>query len=257
MSWIPTECDRCDRPQAHRPDEKTTAVLTGRNYLCDQHYDEAVAIYESRETEVKAKLVIDPCCTSCGIAGDVRKPMVIESQHCEHRENCHHGHNHCLFNEDCEHCDHSGPGEYSTFFKAMLGQTVQGRETVIDATVTNAGLKTNAYGQIVAAGHQGQFCSMHCLAMDLFLYRNRRCAGCAQHLAKKDWISPERSQSKAAYPKYRYCGEPCQKRWHSREGDILTAEHVMAALGAVNTQGNQRQRASKKAKDLVWQQKAA
>jgi hypothetical protein len=41
---VPTECDRCERPWTHRPDADSTEALTGRNYLCDDHYREVPAI---------------------------------------------------------------------------------------------------------------------------------------------------------------------------------------------------------------------
>jgi hypothetical protein len=268
--YAPAECDRCERPWTHRPDTKTTAVLTGRNYVCDEHYDEAIAIYELRPAEVK-KLVIDPCCTSCGLPGDVSKPLTVEQEHCEHKIKCSHKltcgrkdclkdpskclhTNHCGLNEPCEDCDHKEPGTYSTFFGASIGQPIHACDTVIDPTVTNAvhavpaGFKANTYDQIVATGYQGQFCSVFCLAMELFLYRNRRCAGCAKRLPKDKWIAPEDSQAKA-YPKYRYCGEPCEKRWHK---DILTTPHVVETLGIV-LKRPARERGSKTAKALVWE----
>ena len=186
--------------------------------------------------QAKAKLVIDPCCSSCGIPGDISKPMVVEAQHCDHE-----------------------PGTYSTFFGASIGQAIHACDYVIDPTVENAGhavpagFTANAYDQIVAA--QGQFCSVFCLAMELFLNRNRRCAGCAKRLAKDEWISPEDSQAKT-YPKYKYCSKPCEKRGHD-----FTTPHVMEVLGIVikppaKKAPARRERGAKMAKALVWQKAA-
>jgi hypothetical protein len=47
--YAPAECDRCERPWTHRPDTKTTAVLTGSNYLCDEHYAEAIGAKKAKK----------------------------------------------------------------------------------------------------------------------------------------------------------------------------------------------------------------
>jgi|SRR5579872_2664776 hypothetical protein len=119
-----------------------------------------------------------------------------------------------------------------------------------------AGFKTNTYGQMVVTGYQGQFCSVFCLAMELFLYRHRRCAGCAKRLPKEKWIAPEDSQAKT-YAKYKYCGDACEESWHKREYEILTTPHVMEVLGiVVKPPVRRRERGSKTAKALVWQRAA-
>ncbi len=193
----------------------------------------------------KKKLVIHPCCTSCGLPGDVGKPYVVTAADVPKlppperkdlppkmaRE----------WEEtvarwwDAERKIWTG----SPFFNAAPGQTVRCCDYVIDPTVKNAGhdvpagFETNDYGQIVAPGIPGQFCSVFCLAMEMFLYRNRRCANCANLLPKKNWLSPENAAKKGKafrYPKYKLCPQ-CEADGREIPENVMTTGHVMRALG--------------------------
>src|SRR5882757_405426 len=58
---IPTECDRCEQAWTHRPDADSTEALTGRNYLCDDHYREVPdilnALRRTAESQERAPVV--------------------------------------------------------------------------------------------------------------------------------------------------------------------------------------------------------
>jgi hypothetical protein len=126
----------------------------------------------------------------------------------------------------------------SPFFNAAVGQAIRCCDYIIDPKVKNAGhdvpvgFSVATHGLISVKGVTGHFCSIFCLAMEMFLYRNRRCAGCREYIPKKEWTSPEKFRGEN-YPKYRYCFEACKKKQEKLEFGVLSTEHVRRVLGMV------------------------
>jgi hypothetical protein len=221
--------------------------------------------------ETKAPLVIEACCNSCGLAADIMRPYkVTESdlpvepltqQAIDALNFIYPGGNRAYSEEYVAQVTRWWDGTNmkwtgSPFFNAAVGRDVICCDYTIDKEVTNAnhniplGFVVAPNGFITVKGLKGHFCSVFCLAMEMFLYRNRRCAGCGKYIPKKEWTSPEKFRGEN-YPKYRYCSEACKKRQDKFEFGVMSTEHVRRALGmipvAVADKPGRRKRAPNKA----------
>jgi hypothetical protein len=178
----------------------------------------------------KPPLRIAACCDSCGLPSDVTKTITFEqAKHWTGQDN-----------------DWSESEDYTAFFEVESGKAVSCCDYRIDPTQKkntdhvghiNAGFQLNEFGQIKHGGKA--FCSVFCLAMGMFLYRNRRCANCAATLPKAGWTSHEDFKGEN-YPKYKFCSDECKHRakryLDSRQ--MMSTEHVMEALGMIKPASN-------------------
>jgi hypothetical protein len=93
--------------------------------------------------------------------------------------------------------------------------------------VDESKLKTNAYGQFIAPGVAGQFCSPYCLMIGLFTYG--RCAGCSKSLPRtKNYATWNEKQKAWIFDRYTHCSPECRKKFPC---SFLTAEHLYRVLG--------------------------
>ncbi len=218
----------------------------------------------------KPPLSIEPCCGSCGLAADYARTYLVTERDSPITP---------LTQDDIDRLNYrypNGKRAYSEayvqsvldkwtgdkwigspFYGGMFGQTVQCCDYVIDPDVKNAGhdapgFAVNKHGLISVEGFPGQFCSVYCLAMGMFLYRNRRCAGCAELLPKKEWTSPEKFRG-GNYPKYRYCSDACKNRW--KDNPIMSTEHVRCVLGMLPTLPKQSKQRKKRNPNLAYLQR--
>jgi hypothetical protein len=154
----------------------------------------------------KPSLTIHPCCTSCGLPGDVSRPYNIDADALPSLPP--NGSESAEVLKWWEEEKEQWTG--SPFFNASVGQSVR-------SCYDTGEFETNAYGQIVATGVSGQFCSPFCLAMGMFL--PGRCAGCSKRLPK------------AAGRRYQFCKacEPAKEQ--ALAAGLLTIEHVKRVLG--------------------------
>jgi hypothetical protein len=204
----------------------TGAVEPIKDLIARMQHDLSFYKYESyRIIEApKARLVIIPCCSTCGLPGDISKP-------------------HTITEEDCD------TGDESTFFgefengkcvrRAKLGDVVgccryhkrhpvDTHTTDEEARFDETKLKVNEWDQFIAKGVTGQFCSPTCLMQGMFTYG--RCAGCAKRLAAtKKFASWYATAEKWVFDKYTYCSPECQAKFSAFKNPLVV-EHVEAVL---------------------------
>jgi hypothetical protein len=92
-------------------------------------------------------------------------------------------------------------------------------------------LETNDYGQFVAPGVTGQFCSSYCLMIGMFTYG--RCAGCAKSLPRTKMFAAWSDKEKQwVFDEYIHCSPECRKKYAAfAKPNVLTAEHLGLVLG--------------------------
>jgi len=210
------------------------------------------------------KLVIHPCCTTCGLPGDVSKPVAITEEMCE----CDVCADKDLDFDDPKIRDHECVRQFSTFFcnrpidpvtdkpitscpsgpikgwRAEVGQTIascryypkhpvaineEGNNVVHieEDKVDESQLKTNAYGQFLAPGVAGQYCSPYCLMIGMFTYG--RCAGCSKSLPRtKNYAAWSDRKKEWIFDRYTHCSPECRRKFPHAP---LTADHLNCVLG--------------------------
>jgi hypothetical protein len=215
-------CEECHTTEGETVYNKS--VSTKR--LCRPCYEiltgtHDYAIFSGRThvemSEAKDELVVNKSCDSCGLPGDISRPL----PHIDGSEN--------LSPEDFALLVKNGWIEGATPCKYILNpEYLEEVKTFEKASV----LPRNTNNQIKLPGVNAVFCSTMCLMQGLFT--DGRCCGCAKVLPHKktlrEWHRTYEGKGVHEYPPFESCGDKACNKYLKERRLVFTSEHLSVVL---------------------------